>query len=81
MVRIVEQTINQTVVELGCWVLSNLCRGETPPKYELVKGALPVLGDTIVKGILKGHYLSGCLWALALHSEGSKSRIRVILKI
>lgn len=27
VVRIVDNAINQAVVSLGCWVLSNLCRG------------------------------------------------------
>lgn len=79
--RLVEQSSIPREVQLGCWVLSNLCRGETPPKYDLIKGALPVLASTVVKGTLTGQYLSGALWSLSLHSESSKSKIRLLLKV
>lgn len=31
--RVVLNSNSTAVIQLGCWVLSNICRGETPPKY------------------------------------------------
>lgn len=79
--RVVENSKQAGEVGLGCWVLSNLCRGEIPPKYELVKSAIPLLGKSVVSGQLAREYLTSCLWALAIHSEGSKNKIRHLLKV
>lgn len=39
------------------------------------------MAQVIVQGTLHDQYLSSCLWALAIHSEGSKSKIRHLMKV
>lgn len=81
VIRIVVQSDRRMVRELGAWVLSNLCGGEPLPNYDVVKSALPVLGELIVNDALNENVLKSALWTLANHSDGRKSKIRHILKI
>jgi len=42
LVYIMTTTKVSTIIKHGSWALSNLCRGKPPPKYELVKCAIPI---------------------------------------
>lgn len=66
--RIITVNDDSALVEIGCWVLCSLCRGDPLPKYELVKNIIPVLGGMIVNGIKSISVLSGCLWSLSYHT-------------
>jgi importin subunit alpha-6/7 len=81
VIRIVKQADRQLIVELGAWVLTNLCGGNPKPHYEMIKSALPVLGDLIVRESVKQQVLHASLWSLANHTEGKKSKIRHLLTI
>lgn len=39
------------------------------------------MAKAIVLGLLQKDYLVSCLWALSIHTDGSKSKIRHILKV
>ena len=39
------------------------------------------MAKAIVLGLLPKDHLVSCLWALSIHSDGSKSRIRHLLKV
>lgn len=43
MVKVLAKSSNINVKCVGAWALSNLCRGEPEPKFELVSSAIPIL--------------------------------------
>lgn len=64
------------------WVLSNLARGQPPPKYDSVKHVISAIAQALKTGIINNEeIISDCLWTLANLSEGPKIRLARIREI
>jgi importin subunit alpha-1 len=61
------------------WALSNLCRGRPPPKYELLRRAIPTLIKVLVENDSEDIITDIC-WALSYLSDGAKERIGDLLQ-
>lgn len=70
-----------TLIRNATWTISNLCRGKTPPRWELIAPALPLLVQLIYW--LNGddadeELLTDCCWALSYISD-SAERIEALI--
>lgn len=52
VIKKMETAKNQTQLKVFAWAISNLCRGQPPPNYDLVKIAVKILGSVVNSGLL-----------------------------
>jgi len=60
------------------WTLSNFCRGKPQPDFEMVKGALPTLGQLIYSP--DEEVLTDACWALSYLSDGPNEKIQAVIE-
>ena len=67
-----------SMLRIGTWTLSNLCRGKPQPKFELVSPALITLGQLIFQ--LDDEILADACWALSYLSDGKNEQIAAVIE-
>ena len=56
---------NITFLKMAAWTVTNLMRGTPKPKYKMIKGAIPVLGNLVMAGVLDEKEVSQVLWSIS----------------
>jgi len=74
LVAILSNTKVQNTIKHGTWALSNLCRSQPLPRFELVTNAIPILGQ-IIKTQSDSEILTDAIWAFSHLSDGDEERI------
>lgn len=78
LIRAVQESSKPSLLKIGSWAISNLCRGKPSPEYSQVQEALPLLAQLTIESN-DTEMLSDCLWALSHLSEGSEERVGALL--
>ena len=60
------------------WTLSNFCRGEPQPNFDMVKPSLSTLANLIMNPDEK--VLTGACWALSYLSDGPNEKIQAVIE-
>jgi len=70
LVYVVANTNHPSLINNGCWAISNLCRGTPLPEYKDVKAGIQILCKKIAsQKISDKEILSNCCWAISHHSD------------
>lgn len=76
ILRYLEEKRTSSQIVTAVWALSNLARGQPPPKYDSVKHVVPCIAEALRSGVIRSEQvLSDCLWTLANLSDGPKVRL------
>ena len=67
-----------SMLRIGTWTLSNLCRIKPPPPFELVRPALATLSQLIYH--LDNQVLTDACWALSYLSDGPNEQIAAVIE-
>ena len=67
-----------SMLRIGTWALSNLCRGKPPPLFEWVSPALVTLNQLISQ--LDDEVLTDACWALSYLSDGPNEQIAAVIE-
>jgi importin subunit alpha-6/7 len=78
LIKCLQTSSKHSMIKNASWAISNLCRGKPGPIYEMVKDAMPVLADVVIKQH-DPEILSDALWALSHLSEGSEEKIDALI--
>jgi len=71
------QNSKLSMLRNATWTLSNFCRGKPQPDFEMVKPALPTLGQLIFSP--DEEVLTDACWALSYMSDGPNEKIQAVL--
>jgi len=71
------QNSKLSMLRNATWTLSNFCRGKPQPEFEMVKPALPTLGQLIFSP--DEEVLTDACWALSYMSDGPNEKIQAVL--
>lgn len=66
-----------STIRNATWTLSNLCRGKPPPKFDLVRPALPLLSRLLFSNDMET--VTDACWALSYMSDGPNDRIDAVI--
>lgn len=76
MIFAIKSINDSCLIEHSAWALSNMCRGQPLPSYELIKEGIPVLVDLISRGFIKDKsILADCFWAINYNTNAEPERI------
>lgn len=53
LIKIINNSQNKIIVRNGVWAVTNLCRGQPPPKTPVIKDACELLCRVIKSGLLE----------------------------
>ncbi|KRX01871.1 Armadillo-type fold [Pseudocohnilembus persalinus] len=79
LIAIIQNATTKAAIKHGTWALSNLCRGRPLPKFQLVKDALPILAQVLMR-TTEAEILGDAAWALSYLSDGDESRIDMVIQ-
>lgn len=74
LINFFKKATKDSDADIAIWAISNLCRSEPLPLYEIIKDAMPILAES-VKNQKNQKILIDCLWALSHLSEGSEEKV------
>jgi hypothetical protein len=77
LLQAVVDTAKLSLLRNATWTISNLCRGQPAPPYELVSLALPVLARLLYS--TDEEVLVDACWALSYLCHGSTERIQAVI--
>ena len=66
-----------SVLRVGTWMLSNLCRGKPQPLFSLVSPSLTTLGKLLLQK--DDEILTDTCWAISYLSDGSNEKIATVI--
>jgi hypothetical protein len=68
------------LIEHSAWSLSNMCRGQPLPPYEVIADGIPVLVELIAKRQIKDKsIMADCCWAISYNTNSERDRIQLLL--
>lgn len=76
--QVATSTENQTMKKNAWWTVSNLCRGNPPPKFERIQIAIPVLAKAIQSNSTP-ELLSDCLQSISSISGSNPESIQAVI--
>jgi hypothetical protein len=72
------QNTKLSMLRNATWTLSNFCRGKPQPDFEMVRPALPTLGQLIFSP--DEEVLTDACWALSYLSDGPNEKIQAVIE-
>ena len=78
LIRSLDPASKMSMRRNATWTLSNLCRGKPPPRFEIVKMALPALANLVENETDEDILTDGC-WALSYLSDGGEKQIEAVI--
>lgn len=81
VLKAMEETDRSSFLKQGVWAVTNMMGSSPKPKYNLIKAAIPVLGNLVVSGVLGEDEIASSLWSIYAHTESQKTRIQQLVEI
>lgn len=73
MIYAIKNIQDPCLIEHSAWSLSNMCRGQPLPSFDIIKDAIPVLSDLISRGFIKDKsILADCCWAISYNTNSER---------
>ena len=82
MIYAIKNINDPCLIEHSGWALSNMCRGQPLPNYEIIKDAIPVLADLVARGLIKDKsIMADCCWGISYNTNSDRERIQVLIEM